>query len=66
MRFAITFPNIEIVQSLIAQLSWTHFTKLFVIDDPIKHDFYATMAVQERWSIRPLDELSVHYYFNVR
>lgn len=56
MQFAIAFPDIQIVQSLIAQLSWTHFTKLFVIDDPLKRDFYATMAAQERWSTRTLEE----------
>lgn len=56
MQFATTFPDLQIVQSLIAQLSWTHFTKLFVIEDPIKRDFYATMAAQERWSTRTLDE----------
>lgn len=56
MQFATTFPDLEIVQSLIAQLSWTHFTKLFVIEDPIKRDFYATMAAQERWSTRTLDD----------
>lgn len=56
MQFASQFPDIEILQSLIAKLSWTHFTKLFVIDDPIKRDFYATMAAQERWSVRTLDD----------
>lgn len=56
MQFATTFPELQIVQSLIAQLSWTHFTKLFVIEDPIKRDFYATMAAQERWSTRTLDD----------
>lgn len=56
MQFAIAFPDIQIVQSLIAKLSWTHFTKLFVIDDPLKRDFYATMAAQERWSTRTLEE----------
>lgn len=56
IQFATTFPDLQIVQSLIAQLSWTHFTKLFVIEDPIKRDFYATMAAQERWSTRTLDD----------
>lgn len=56
MQFATTFPDIQIVQSLIAQLSWTHFTKLIAIDEPIKREFYTTMAAQERWSVRTLDD----------
>ncbi len=56
MQFANTFTDIEILQSLIAKLSWTHFTKLIAIDDPIKREFYATMAAQERWSVRTLDD----------
>lgn len=56
MQFAHYFPDLKIVQSLIAQLSWTHFTKLLAIDEPIKREFYATMAAQERWSTRTLDD----------
>ncbi|MBN6066279.1 DUF1016 domain-containing protein [Aggregatibacter actinomycetemcomitans] len=56
MQFASTFPDIEIVHTLCAQLSWSHFKQLVHIEDPIKRDFYATMAAQERWSTRTLDE----------
>ncbi|MDH2997691.1 nuclease [Pasteurellaceae bacterium LFhippo2] len=56
MQFASTFPNIEIVHALRAQLSWTHFKQLIHIEEPIKREFYATMAAQERWSTRTLDE----------
>lgn len=56
MQFASTFPDIEIVHTLRAQLSWSHFKQLVHIEDPIKRDFYATMAAQERWSTRTLDD----------
>lgn len=56
MQFASTFSDIQIVQSLIAQLSWTHFKQLIHIEDPIKREFYATMAAQERWSTHTLDD----------
>ncbi|OOF87844.1 nuclease [Rodentibacter ratti] len=56
MQFASTFPDIEIVHALRAQLSWTHFKQLVHIEDPIKRDFYATMAAQEHWSTRTLGE----------
>ena len=48
MQFASTFPNIDIVYALRAQLSWSHFKQLVHIPDHIKRDFYATMAAQER------------------
>lgn len=56
MQFATTFPNLEIVHALRAQLSWTHFKQIIHIDDPTKRGFYATMAAQERWSTRTLED----------
>ena len=56
VKFNEIFPDIKIVQSVTAQLSWTHFVQLLSIDNPIKREFYTTMAMQERWSTRTLDE----------
>ncbi|WP_419693049.1 PDDEXK nuclease domain-containing protein [Mannheimia haemolytica] len=56
MQFTATFPNLEIVHALRAQLSWTHFKQIIHIDDPTKREFYATMAAQERWSTRTLED----------
>ncbi|QIM62122.1 nuclease [Pasteurellaceae bacterium Orientalotternb1] len=56
MQFASTFSDIEIVHALRAKLSWTHFKQLIHIEDPIKREFYATMAAQERWSTRTLED----------
>ena len=56
MQFATTFLDLEIVHALRAQLSWTHFKQIIHIDDPIKREFYATMAAQERWSTRTLED----------
>ena len=58
VRFAEVFPDIKIVQSLIAQLGWTHFLHLIRLDDPLKRDFYAEMCRIERWSTRSLDKKS--------
>ena len=44
VRFAEVFPDIKIVQSLIAQLGWTHFLHIIRLDDPLKRDFYAEMC----------------------
>jgi hypothetical protein len=44
IRFAEVFPELKIVQSLIAQLGWTHFLHIIRFDDPLKRDFYAEMC----------------------
>ncbi|EGQ7816869.1 YhcG family protein [Vibrio vulnificus] len=56
VKFAEVFTDAHIVQTLSAQLSWSHFVILCAIDDPLKRDFYTSMAMQERWSTRTLDE----------
>ena len=56
VRFAEVFPDLKIVQSLIAQLGWTHFLHIIRLDDPLKRDFYAEMCRIERWSTRTLEK----------
>ncbi|HFQ5182458.1 TPA: YhcG family protein [Vibrio vulnificus] len=56
VKFAEVFTDAHIVQTLSAQLSWSHFVILCAIDDPLKRDFYTSMAMQERWSTRTLDK----------
>lgn len=56
VRFVEVFPDIQIVQSLIGQLSWTHFQKIIYLDDPLKRDFYAEMCRVENWNTRTLHQ----------
>ena len=56
VRFAEVFPDIKIVQSLIAQLGWTHFLHIIRLDDPLKRDFYAEICRIDRWSTRMLEK----------
>jgi predicted nuclease of restriction endonuclease-like (RecB) superfamily len=56
IRFAEAFPNRPIVQTLSAQLGWSHFIELIGFDNPLKRDFYAEMCRVERWSVRTLRE----------
>lgn len=56
IKFYQTFPHHQIVQALSAQLSWTHFVQLSSVENPLAREFYATMAMQEKWSTRTLDE----------
>ena len=54
MNFAVTFPNEEIVVSLIQQLSWTHVIALLPLKDSLQREFYVEMCKMERWSVRTL------------
>ena len=56
MQFADVFPNLEIVVSVIRQLSWTHILAVLPIEDPLKRDFYIEMCKIERWSVRTFRE----------
>ncbi|HEX3044123.1 MAG TPA: PDDEXK nuclease domain-containing protein [Bacillota bacterium] len=56
INFYETFPEISIVQSLIAQLTWTHLLELMAINDEVKREFYLTMCLNERWSVRVLKD----------
>lgn len=54
LRFAEVFPDLEIVQTLSGQLSWSHVNQLIYIADPLAREFYARLCVTERWSARTL------------
>jgi len=54
VRFAAAFPDEQIVSALRRQLTWTHFTTLVYIEDPLKRDFYAEMCRIEGWNTRTL------------
>ncbi|MFH7564244.1 MULTISPECIES: PDDEXK nuclease domain-containing protein [Oceanimonas] len=56
MKFAESIKDAEIVSALRRQLSWTNIKALIYIDDPLKRDFYAQMAITEGWSTRTLDQ----------
>lgn len=42
--FAKYYPDNSIVQTLSAQLSWSHFVLLLTQSDELKHSFYAELA----------------------
>lgn len=56
LRFAEQFPDLEIVHTLCAQLSWSHMRLLSAMDDTVKRDFYIEIAQLEKWSVRQLKE----------
>jgi predicted nuclease of restriction endonuclease-like (RecB) superfamily len=56
IRFVEIYPNIEIVHSLSAQLSWTHIRQVLPIENELKRTFYVEMCQLETWSYRQLKD----------
>jgi len=54
VKFYKVFGDRGIVQTLSAQLSWSHFNELVVIEDDLKREFYIEMCKLDNWSVRVL------------
>lgn len=52
MQFADVFPDINIVTSVMSQLSWTHFIELFPLKTIEQRMYYANKVATEQWSVR--------------
>ncbi len=50
------FGDESILHTLCTKLTWSHFRKLIYIKEPLKMEFYTTLALNEHWSVRKLDE----------
>ena len=48
VKFAEVFPDENILHTLCAKLSWSHFRLIIYLDDDLKRDFYAEMCRIER------------------
>ena len=56
IKFSEVYPDYNIVQTLSAQLSWSHFIQIIAIAEPLKRDFFVQMIQLENWSTRTLAE----------
>lgn len=56
IQFAVVFPDEQIVASAMRQLSWTHFTLLLPLKEPLQREFYAEICRVERWTVKTLRE----------
>jgi len=54
IKFYELHPDAKIVQTLSAQLSWSHIYTLLPIEDELKREFYIQICKHERWSVRTL------------
>lgn len=56
LQMVTTFPDLDIVNTVCAELSWSHLRLLIGLDDQLKRDFYIEICRLERWSVRQLQE----------
>lgn len=54
IKFSELYSDLQIVQTLSAQLSWSHIYSLIYIKEDLKREFYTQMSIHERWSVRTL------------
>jgi predicted nuclease of restriction endonuclease-like (RecB) superfamily len=48
------FEAYPISQTLSAKLTWSHYTEILTISDPLARSFYEKQCVAENWSVRQL------------
>ncbi len=56
VKLYLVFQDFTIVQTLSAQLSWSHLYSMINIENEIKREFYIQICIYERWSVRTLQE----------
>ena len=62
-KFYQCFPDIEIVNSCVHNLTWTHFRSLLRVSDEDARVWYMSEAAHENWNVRMLDRnISTQYY----
>jgi hypothetical protein len=66
VKFYIAFPKYEILQTVSAKLSWSHFLAIISVKEQQAIEFYTYACSNENWSVRQLRSnihrmlLSVH------
>ncbi len=63
VQFSVCFPDFQILPTLSAKLSWSHFVELLTVKEELKRNFYAEMCRIEGWSVRTLhDKIKIMFF----
>ena len=62
-KFYITIDNLEILQTRLQNLTWSHILTALRTDSEVSIRWYLQMASQEMWSVRTLDRNISSQYF---
>ena len=62
-KFYVTIPNLQILQTRLQNLKWSHILTTLRVDDELARRWYLETASQEMWSVRTLNRnISTQYY----
>lgn len=62
-KFYLIFPDIEIVNTRVHNLEWSHFRRVLSVTNPQARLWYLESASENMWSVRDLDRnISTQYY----
>ncbi len=65
-KFYQCFPDVEIVNACVHNLTWTHFRSLLRVQDEDARVWYMNEASHENWNARMLDRnISTQYYYRL-
>ena len=65
-KFYLYFPDEEIVNTRVHNLTWSHFRSLLRVPDEEARIWYLNEAAQENWSVRTMDRnISTQYYYRL-
>lgn len=65
-KFYLYFPDEQIVNACVHNLSWTHFRSLLRVQDEDARLWYMKEASDESWNYRTLDRnISTQYYYRL-
>lgn len=61
--FYLTINDIQILQTRLQNLTWSHVLRALRVEDPVVMRWYLETAAQEMWSVRTLDRnIATQYY----
>ena len=62
-KFYVTIPNLQILQTRLQNLKWSHILAALRVDDDTARRWYLENASQQMWSVRTLSRnISTQYY----
>lgn len=62
-KFYLCFKDLEIVNTRVHNLTWSHFKRIMNESDPKAREWYIKEASEQMWSVRTLDRnISTQYY----
>ena len=62
-QFYLCFNNLEIVNTRVHNLTWSHFRSIIQVADPKAREWYVKEASEQMWSVRTLNRnIGTQYY----